>query len=68
MAIVDMIDRSYRQPGNKIEVVSECILAHDELTSKEGNTSIEEVFERYVSMEKRFLDSFGVSYDKALRR
>jgi urease alpha subunit len=67
IALVDMIDMNYKKGGgNKTIVVSECIIADENLTL---NSSISdgslfappaEETAKYVSLERRFLDYLGV--------
>lgn len=65
ITIVDMIDLNYRKSSsNKTIVTSECIIIDTNLSSispELGNEFNLAETEKYVSLERRFLDFLGVS-------
>lgn len=55
-----MIDLNYKTASNKTDVVSECFIA-DTHSSDANSLSFEnDKPDRYISVERRFLDSIGV--------
>lgn len=62
IAIVDMIDASFKKSSNNTIVTSECIVASNFTTSPElGNEINLEEIAKYVSLERKLLDYLGVS-------
>lgn len=65
IALVDMIDTTYKKDTNKTVVTSECIVIDENILL---NSSIsdgklftaDEKVEKYVSLERRLLDYLGV--------
>lgn len=64
IAIVDMIDASYKKStSNRTIVTSECIVEQNATTLPELSNEINFVDNsKYVSLERRLLDAFGVSH------
>lgn len=65
IAIVDMIDVNYKSAINKTIVTSECIVERNLSTSPELGNEIN-LDDKYVSLERRFLDFLGVSRRSSL--
>lgn len=67
ITIVDMIDMSHRKSSsNKTIVTSECIIVDTNFSSTSPELSNElnlAETEKYVSLERRFLDFLGVSHN-----
>lgn len=62
IAIVDMIDASFKKSSNNTIVTSECIVASNFTTSPELDNEINlEEIAKYVSLERKLLDYLGVS-------
>jgi hypothetical protein len=54
-----MIDLNYRSASNKTAVVSECIIVANS-SNEDSSFSFQDKPDRYISVERRFLDSIGV--------
>lgn len=55
-----MIDLNYKSFSNKTDVVSECIIPTNSSYDDDNRLNYEDKTEKYISVEKRFLDTIGV--------